>query len=356
MAPNMGDFVYEIAVPSSPTGSPPARGKNNPYVVYGGSDERERRYYDDRSRLAAGPVREHRRAASVHIETRHRDRSRPRSTQYHRGYKDYYADGDPEFYPDSDYSGSSHGSREHSRDRFHRHTRPSSAHSDAGYDYAPYPTGVPYGPPPPPPPPPHHMGHPMALAMAPNPQLHPHGQALISPGSMVPWQPPVNPETEELNKKIAELQSKIKSSEEESKRIQKQKEQEEEAKKKTQELKALVEKELEARRMAEQKAKEAEAAKKREVEEEARKLLEQQEEKLKQEKQKALEENAKIEAAVNARLGVDEKMKLDLRKPTHTKFSKIHLCKEALDEKGISYTESVSPASHLTADSFLTHS
>jgi len=163
----------------------------------------------------------------------------------------------------------------------------------------------------------------------------------------VPWQPPMNPETEELNKKIAELQLKIKSSEEESKRIQKQKEQEEDAKKKTQELKALVEKELEARRMADQKAKEAEAAKKREVAEEARKLLEQQEAKAKQEKQKAEEENAKIEAAVNARLGVDDKMKLDLRKPTHTKFSKIHLCKEALDEKGISYTES--------EDSFLVH-
>jgi len=206
------------------------RAGKNPYVVYGGSDEREKRYYDDRSRLTAGPVREHRRAASVHVETRNRDRSRPRSTHYHRGYKEYYADGDPDYYPDSDYSASSRGSREHSRDRF-RHTRPSSAHSDAGYDFLPYPANAPYGPPPLPPPP-HHMGHPMAIGMPPNQQLHSHGQTLIAPGSMVPWQAPMNPETEELNKKIAELQLKIKTSEEESKRIQKQKDQEEEEKKK----------------------------------------------------------------------------------------------------------------------------
>jgi len=108
-----------------------------------------------------------------------------------------------------------------------------------------------------------------------------------------------------------------------------------------------VERELEAREMAEAKAKKAAAAKQKEVEEEARKLLTAKEEKERQDKLKELNEKAKIDAAVNARLAQDDKMKLDLRKPTHTKFSKIHLCKEALDEKGISYTES--------EDSFLVH-
>ena len=371
VAPNMADFVYEIAVPPSPSGSPNQGGggggaKSSPYVVYGG-DERGKNYYDerDRSRLTVGrssSTKEHRRAASVHIgdsrDTR-RDRSRARSTyqvgngrydEEYRGRTDKVYYGHDNYYAESTFSGSSQDSREHSRERYGRHHRTPSAHSEMGYYDAPYPSGHQglgaWPPVPPPPPVPGQPG--MSMALAPiHPPHHP-GQPLMAPGSMVPWQPPVviSPEQAELNKKIQELQQELKKSKEESEKIEKTKAEVEAQRKKEAELKEAVKREIDARAAAEQKAKDVAAAEQARIQEQARKLLEAQEAARKAADEMEKEEKAKLEKLVEERLAQDyqknQAVMLDLRKPTHTKFSKTHLCKEALDERKISYTEHVS--------------
>lgn len=376
-APNMGDFVYEIAVPPSPTGSHKqggaGAGAKNPYIVYGG-DDRGKEYYDDRSRLAVGrssSTKEHRRAASVHVgDSRdRRDRSRPRSTYYKssggggggRRYEDdEWGRTDDVYYGhdvyDSNYSGSSRGSREHSRERYGRHRTP-SAHSEMGDRYydAPYPPGpgvAAWGPPVPPPPP--MPGQPMSMALAPlHPTQHHPGQPLMAPGSIIPWQPPaiISPEQAELNKKIEELQLELKKSKEESEKIEKTKAEVEAQRKKEAELKEAVKREIDARAAAEQKAKDAAAAEQARIQEQARKFLEAQAAAKKAADEKEKEEKAKLEKLVEERLAAENQknqaVMLDLRKPTHTKFSKTHLCKEALDERKISYTEH--------EDSFLVH-
>lgn len=360
VVPNMNDFVYEIAVPPSPSGSPPGRGgAKSPYIQYGSDDKS---YYDDRSRLAVGrsSSTKERRAASVHVgDSRDkRDRSRPRSTYYSGGgrYEDeyrgradkvYYGRGD--YYPESNYSASSGGSRENSRERY-RHRRSPSTHSE--YDYPPYPAGpagpagpAPWGQIPPPPPQIAHPGMAMTLAnpMAP-PQHHP-GQALMAPGSMVPWQQPISPETEEMTKKIEALQLQLKKSQEESEKIQKDKEAAEAARKKEEDLKAAVQKHIADMEAAKRKAEEEAAAEAARIKAEAEKLLQQQKAAEEARKKAEEDEKNKIETIIATRMQAIQQV--DNRKPTHTKFSKTHLCKEALDEKGVSYTEN--------EDSFLVH-
>ncbi|RPB28278.1 hypothetical protein L211DRAFT_371641 [Terfezia boudieri ATCC MYA-4762] len=108
--------------------------------------------------------------------------------------------------------------------------------------------------------------------------------------------------------------------------------------------------EIDARAAAEKKAKEAAAAEQARIQDQARKLLEAQEAAKKAAEEKDKEEKAKVEKLVEERIAAENQknqaVMLDLRKPTHTKFSKTHLCKEALDERKISYTEH---------DSFLVH-
>jgi len=379
LAPNMAEYIYEITVPPSPNESPSRGGAGggggvkSPHVEYGGT-ARVKSYYDDRdrSRLGVGrssSTKEHRRAASVHVgDSRdRRDRSRPRS-YYHGGggasgrYDDEYRDprgrtdkvyyGHDNYYAESAYSGSSQGSQEHSRERYGRHHRTPSAHSEMGDRYydAPYPPGppgvAPWGPPVPPPPMPGQPGMSMALAPLHPPPHHP-GQPLMAPGSLVPWQPPpiISPEQEELNKKIAELQLELKKSKEESEKIEKTKAEVEAQRKKEQELKEAVKREIDARAAAEKKAKDEAAAEEARIKGAAQKLLEEQEAARIAREQKAKEEEAKIEKLLEARLSAENQknqaVMLDLRKPTHTKFSKTHLCKEALDERKISYTEHV---------------
>lgn len=370
VAPNMADFVYEIAVPPSPSGSPPNRGAaaKSPYIVYGG-DDRGKNYHDGRLGVGrSSSTKEHRRSASVHVgDSRdRRDRSRPRS-YYHgtgghgpryeyddnRGRTDKVYYGRDEFYDESAYSGSSQGSREHSRERYGgRHYRTPSAHSEMGDNYygAPYPSGhappAVWGPPPPPQPMP---GQNMALAPFNPPPHHPQQQPLITPGQMVPWQVPpvISPEQQELNKKIAELQLELKKSKEESEKLEKTKAQAEAEKKKQQDLQDAVKRELEARAAAEKAAADKAAAEKARIEAEAKKLLEEQRAAAEAAKKKEEDEKKKLDALVAEKLAEKNNMLLDLRKPTHTKFSKTHLCKEALDERKISYTEH--------EDSFLVH-
>ncbi|KAI5808966.1 hypothetical protein DFH27DRAFT_246683 [Peziza echinospora] len=350
VVPYMGDVVYEIAVPPSPSGSPPSR---RAQVVYNNSDDRHggKRYYEERERdtrltitagvQRSGSGREHRRGGSVHVGDSRRDHSRgPRS--YHpdehyddrdrrgRDQKVYYGGGGGG-YPSSAYDDDSDG--ESPQPRYGRHRRSPSVHSEYADYHAPYPPAGPpgwqqqHGPPPPPPPMPYQHGMQMALvpqgqapAPAPGP---PRGGAMITPGSMVPWQPqPAEPD--HLTKQIEALQLELKKSKEEGERIAAAKKAEEEKKRKEDELKAAVQKKIDddARALAEAAA----AAEKKAKEE---------------------EEAKKYEEAVRAKILAENSVALDLRKPTHTKFSKVHLCKEALEEKGISFTEH--------EDSFLVH-
>lgn len=173
----------------------------------------------------------------------------------------------------------------------------------------------------------------------------------MAPGSMVPWQPPISPEQEELNKKIEQLQLELKKSKEESEKIEKTKAEAEAQRKKEEELKEAVRREIEARAAAEEKAAAEAAAQRARIEAEAKKLVEAQNAAAEAAAKKEAEEKAKLDALVAERLAAENQknqaMMLDLRKPTHTKFSKAHLCKEALDEKRIQYTEH--------EDSFLVH-
>lgn len=193
----------------------------------------------------------------------------------------------------------------------------------------------------------------MSMALAPlHPPPHHPGQPLMAPGAVVPWQsqPIISPEQEELNKKIAELQLELKKSKEESEKIEKTKAEVEAQRKKEKELKEAVKREIDARAAAEQKAKDEAAAEAARIKDAAQKLLEEQKAAQAARDQQIKEEEAKIEKLLEARLAENQKnqaMMLDLRKPTHTKFSKTHLCKEALDERKISYTEH--------EDSFLVH-
>jgi len=338
VAPNMADFYYEINVPESRPGSPPRGGGKDSLVEFI-PDDRDKSYHEDRTR-GVGRSKEHRRAASVHVaDSRIRDRSRPRN--YYPRYDDDYRG---RYYHGSVYSDSSHGSRDNSRERYHQHHRTPSAHSDAGYDYAPYPPGPRmYGVPQPPPPPPQPHMPGMSMALAPLP--HTHGPSLMPPGTMIPWQPPQppqSPETIALNQKIQELQHQIKSSQEESEKLQKKKQEEEKLKKEDEKIKAAVEAKIKAIQAEEEKNKALAAAKHKEITEAAQKLIEANEAARKKQVAEQEAEAARIKSMVEARLKDEAKAK-----PTHTKFSKAHLCKEALDEKGLAYTEH--------EDSFLVH-
>lgn len=113
----------------------------------------------------------------------------------------------------------------------------------------------------------------------------------------------------------------------------------------TEEIERLVSEKLQLQRRKEVEA--AAAAKKKEDDEKARikaeaeKLLA---ERLAAEKAKKDAEDAdkaRIQAIVDQERAKYEAMNRGRR--TYTKFSKVHLCKEALDERKISYTEEVSP-------------
>lgn len=377
--PAMENMVYEINVPPSPTDTHDRSG-----LVQYGYDERP-----ERSRLSvhggavqrSSSMKDTRRSTiQVGDSRRHRDRSRPRSTYYGGGggagggrhYDDdrgrdrgvYYGGGGGggggSYYADSDYSASS---REHSRGPPPRRRSP-SVYSDYGYE--PYPQGPPGWPGVPPPPSVH--GHPGMMPPVPPPPnaMGAMGAMIPTPqapmGAMVPWQAQAPPHPQdELAQKINELQLELKKSKEEAEKIRIQKEQEELRKKKEEELRIAVEKKLEADRKAAEEARKAEELKKAEIEAAAAKLLEDQRKaaeaakiaeelkraeieaaaaKLIEDQKKAAEAKA-LEEQKKAEMAAATAMMLDLRKPTHTKFSKTHLCKEALDERKISYTENV---------------
>ncbi|KAL7274161.1 hypothetical protein RUND412_002942 [Rhizina undulata] len=91
-------------------------------------------------------------------------------------------------------------------------------------------------------------------------------------------------------------------------------------------------------------AKKEEDEKKR-IEHAARKLLEEQAKAAADKKAAEEAERARIQAMIDA--ADKQKTANEKGKKTYTKFSKVHLCKEALDERGIEYTEEV--------DHFLVH-
>lgn len=76
------------------------------------------------------------------------------------------------------------------------------------------------------------------------------------------------------------------------------------------------------------------------IEAEAHKILEERAAKAEAKKVAEEAEKAKIQAIIDQERAKYEAMHQGRR--TYTKFSKVHLCKEALDERGIAYTEEVS--------------
>ena len=106
---------------------------------------------------------------------------------------------------------------------------------------------------------------------------------------------------------------------------------------------------LEKRKEAERAKKEKDAleAEKRRIAEAAKKLLEEQAAAVKKQKEEEDRKKAEIKAIVEA-----ERQKYAAAssgKKTYTRFSKTHLCKEALEERNIPFTEEVCPPTLLPA-------
>lgn len=82
----------------------------------------------------------------------------------------------------------------------------------------------------------------------------------------------------------------------------------------------------------------------RRIEEAAKRLLEEKEKAARAKEQEERKRKEEIEAGIANRLAAIQPAQPQLQptRRTYTKFSKIHLCKEALDERQISYTEEVS--------------
>lgn len=97
------------------------------------------------------------------------------------------------------------------------------------------------------------------------------------------------------------------------------------------------------RKKEEEAAKEQErkeAAEKARIKEEAEKILKERYEAEEAKKKAEEAEKVKIQAIIDAERQKYEALNKGRR--TYTKFSKVHLCKEALDERSIAYTEEVS--------------
>lgn len=216
----------------------------------------------------------------------------------------YYHDkaGKKHAYPGSAYSTSSYGSRGNSRSHSKaRHSRsPSCASCDSFED-------------------------------------HHHDQYAVGP-----YRP--KPHEEDLSEQLRKVQMQLEQVHADADKRKKEEETIKLEKLRTEEIERKVNEQLVRQRKIETDA--IVAKKKKEDEEEARikakaqKLLEEMAAKAKAEKDAKDAESAKIAAIVAEERAKYEALSQGRR--TYTKFSKVHLCKEALDERNIAYTEEVS--------------
>ncbi|PWW77018.1 hypothetical protein C7212DRAFT_21464, partial [Tuber magnatum] len=236
------------------------------------------------------------------------------TSQYY--YSKTYREGST--YSNSSYGGSQTHSRSHSKVRG-RHSRSPSCDSCDSFEATGYEVGLHHGP-----------------------DAHHHNKELATITRQL--------QDVELQLKQVKAESESKKQAEENARIEKLR---------TEEIERRVSEKLRLQhkqeREAQEKKKRHEEEERRKIEDAAKRLLE---EKEKAARDRAAEERRRkeeLEASIQARLMAMGQQQQPQQQPqqhpstrrTYTKFSKIHLCKEALDERQISYTEE--------PESFLVH-
>ncbi|KAG0640090.1 hypothetical protein HOY80DRAFT_34766 [Tuber brumale] len=235
-----------------------------------------------------------------------------------RGGTDYYYS-NKVYKEGSTYSNSSYGSQTHSRSHSKvrgRHSRSPSCDSCDSFEPTGYEVGLHHGP-----------------------DGHHHNKELATLTKHL--------QDVQLQLKQVKAESESKKQAEENARIEKLRTEEIE-RKVTEKMQLQKKQEQEA---ADRKKRQAEEERRR-IEDAAKRLLEEKEKAAREKEQEEKRKKEEIDARVRAGL-----MAMQPQPPpqqpqqparrTYTKFSKIHLCKEALDERQISYTEEV--------DSFLVH-
>ncbi|RPA96994.1 hypothetical protein L873DRAFT_1829217 [Choiromyces venosus 120613-1] len=293
-------------------------GSLDPYISIPEDRGRDRAYHNsphlgiNQRGMARSNSERSRTRPSVYVEvaktTRGRHGRSPSegTSYYYSATKSYRGEG-------STYSNSSYGSQTHSRSHSKvggRHSRSPSCDSCESFEAAGYEVGLHHGP-----------------------DGHHHNKELATLTKHL--------QNVELQLKQVKAESESKKQAEENARIEKLR---------TEEIERKVAEKLHLQRKQEIEAME----KRRRQEEEERKRIEDAAKRLLQEKERAAREqeeekrrkNEEMEAAINARLIAMTPQQPAPRR-TYTKFSKVHLCKEALDERQISYTEE--------PDAFLVH-
>ncbi|KAL0633723.1 hypothetical protein Q9L58_007392 [Maublancomyces gigas] len=310
-----------LVYPVSPTGGMSPIGgsrdsSRDPMIRIPDDRGRERSYHASRSNHASHLVVSS--AGAQNLSRSNSERNRPpvyvsvaaegrgrhgRSTSVGPQY--YYDDaGKKHAYAGSVYSNSSFGSRGHSRSQSKaRHSRsPSCGSCDSFEDH-------------------HHSNNQYSGAMA-----------------------PYNPKKEDLSEQLRRVQLQLEQVHAETDKRKKEEENVKLEKLRTEEIERKVTEQLLLQRKKEADA--AAAAKKKadderaRIEAEAQKLLDARAAKEKAAKEAEEADKKRIQAIIDQERAKYEALSQGRR--TYTKFSKVHLCKEALDERNIAYTEEVS--------------
>jgi len=316
--------------PVSPNISPPhsrdsSRNRRNtlgggdPYISIPEDRGRDRQYHNgplltvgQRGGVARSNSERSRNRPPVYVEVannarrgRHGGGSPSEGTNYYFASKTYR---EGSVYSNSSYGGSQTHSRSHSKARG-RHSRSPSCDSCDSWE----PTGNEVG-----------LHH--------GPDGHHHNKELATLTKHL--------QDVQLQLKQVKAESESKKQAEENARLEKLRTDEIE-RKVTEKLMLQKRQEKEA---ADRKKRQEEEERKR-IEEAAKRLLEEKERAARAKEQEERKRKEEIEAGIANRLAAIQPAQPQLQQSTrrtYTKFSKIHLCKEALDERQISYTEEVS--------------
>ncbi|PUU82376.1 hypothetical protein B9Z19DRAFT_1112924 [Tuber borchii] len=317
--------------PVSPNISPPhsrdsSRNRRNtlggdPFISIPEDRGRDRQYHAgpllsvaQRGGMARSNSERSRNRPPVYVEVANnarRGRASPsEGTSYYYSSKTYR---EGSTYSNSSYGGSQTHSRSHSKARGHRSRSPSCDSCDS-YEITGNEVGLHHGP-----------------------DGHHHNKELATLTKHL--------QNVELQLKQVKAESESKKQAEENARLEKLR---------TDEIERKVTEKLLLQKKQEKEAadrkKRQEEEERRKIEEAARRLLEEKEKAARAKEQEERKRKEEIEVGIANRLAAIQPAQPQLQQPTrrtYTKFSKIHLCKEALDERQISYTEE--------SDSFLVH-
>jgi len=295
-------------------------GAGDPYITIPEDHGRDRQYYKgallpvtQRGAMARSNSERSRSRPPVYVQVANNQRGRGRNspsegTSYYYSSKTYR---EGSTYSNSSYGGSQPHSRSHSKAPGHRSRSPSCDSCDS-FELTGREVGLHHGP-----------------------DGHHHNKELATLTEHL--------RNVELQLKQVKAESESKKQAEENARLEKLRTDEIE-RKVSEKLMLQRRQELEA---AERKKRQEEEERRR-IEDAAKRLLEQKEKAAREKEQEERRKKEEIEARIEARLlamgqqqPVQPQPQPSTRR-TYTKFSKIHLCKEALDERQISYTEEVS--------------